>query len=66
MFHNSCTFITCLLAFGFNIAGGVDVQHVPGDDGIFVTKVVEGGAAALDDRLAMGDRLIRVSISVTN
>lgn len=46
---------------GFSIAGGIGNQHIPGDDGIFVTKVIEGGAAEQDGRLAVGDRLIAVS-----
>jgi len=46
---------------GFSIAGGIGNQHIPGDDGIFVTKVIEGGAAHLDGRLAVGDRLLAVN-----
>lgn len=46
---------------GFSIAGGIGNQHIPGDDGIFVTKVIEGGAAEQDGRLAVGDRLVAVS-----
>ncbi|XP_064456687.1 disks large 1 tumor suppressor protein-like isoform X3 [Ornithodoros turicata] len=45
---------------GFSIAGGIGNQHVPGDDGIYVTKVMEGGAAHLDRRLEVGDKLIAV------
>lgn len=36
---------------GFSIAGGVGNQHIPGDNGIYVTKIMEGGAAHLDRRL---------------
>ncbi|KAM7302114.1 uncharacterized protein ISCGN_017631, partial [Ixodes scapularis] len=43
---------------GFSIAGGIGNQHVPGDDGIYVTKVMEGGAAHLDRRLEVGDKLV--------
>ncbi|XP_033759866.1 disks large 1 tumor suppressor protein-like isoform X3 [Pecten maximus] len=46
---------------GFSIAGGIGNQHIPGDNGIFVTKIIEGGAAEQDGRLAMGDRLIAVN-----
>lgn len=46
---------------GFSIAGGIGNQHIPGDDGIFVTKVIEGGAAEQDGTLAVGDRLIAVN-----
>ncbi|KAL5004521.1 hypothetical protein ScPMuIL_017977 [Solemya velum] len=46
---------------GFSIAGGIGNQHIPGDNGIFVTKIIEGGAAEQDGRLAMGDRLLVVN-----
>ena len=46
---------------GFSIAGGIGNQHVQGDNGIFITKIIEGGAAHHDGRLAAGDRLISVS-----
>ena len=58
MFIQLVSFSTGL---GFSIAGGIGNQHIPGDDGIFVTKVIEGGAAEQDGRLAVGDRLIAVS-----
>ena len=45
---------------GFSIAGGTDNQHVPGDNGIFVTKIIDGGAAQADGRLAVGDKLLKV------
>uniref|UniRef100_A0A3Q2E3D2 Disks large homolog 1 n=1 Tax=Cyprinodon variegatus TaxID=28743 RepID=A0A3Q2E3D2_CYPVA len=43
---------------GFSIAGGVGNQHVPGDNSIYVTKIIEGGAAHKDGRLQIGDKLI--------
>ncbi|XP_033820938.1 disks large homolog 1-like isoform X3 [Periophthalmus magnuspinnatus] len=46
---------------GFSIAGGVGNQHVPGDNSIYVTKVIEGGAAQKDGRLQIGDKLIAVN-----
>ncbi len=46
---------------GFSIAGGFGNQHIPGDNGIFVTKIIDGGAAQQDGRLAVGDRLLAVS-----
>ncbi|XP_025080156.1 disks large homolog 1-like isoform X2 [Pomacea canaliculata] len=46
---------------GFSIAGGKGNQHIPGDNGIFVTKIIEGGAAEQDGRLAVNDRLIAVN-----
>lgn len=45
---------------GFSIAGGIGNQHIPGDNGIYVTKVMEGGAAHADGRLAVGDKLVGV------
>ncbi|XP_066259366.1 disks large 1 tumor suppressor protein isoform X8 [Euwallacea similis] len=45
---------------GFSIAGGIGNQHIPGDNGIYVTKVMEGGAAQIDSRLAVGDKLVAV------
>ncbi|XP_041354335.1 disks large 1 tumor suppressor protein-like isoform X5 [Gigantopelta aegis] len=46
---------------GFSIAGGTDNEHRTGDDGIFVTKIIPGGAAEQDGRLETGDRLIVVN-----
>ncbi|XP_013404157.1 disks large homolog 2 isoform X4 [Lingula anatina] len=46
---------------GFSIAGGRGNQHIPGDNGIFVTKIIEGGASQQDGRLQVGDRLIAVN-----
>lgn len=45
---------------GFSIAGGIGNQHIPGDNGIYVTKIMEGGAAGVDGRVAIGDKLIAV------
>lgn len=45
---------------GFSIAGGIGNQHIPGDNGIYVTKIMEGGAAHVDGRLSIGDKLIAV------
>lgn len=45
---------------GFSIAGGVDNQHLQGDDSIFVTKIIDGGAAQLDGQIDFGDRLLAV------
>lgn len=46
---------------GFTIAGGVDSEHVPDDDGIFVTKIIAGGAAHKDGRLQVLDKIIAVN-----
>ncbi|XP_020805650.1 disks large 1 tumor suppressor protein isoform X16 [Drosophila serrata] len=45
---------------GFSIAGGIGNQHIPGDNGIYVTKLMDGGAAQVDGRLYIGDKLIGV------
>lgn len=46
---------------GFSIAGGIGNQHIPGDNSIYITKIIEGGAAQKDGRLQIGDRLLAVS-----
>ncbi|XP_026805261.1 disks large homolog 1-like isoform X1 [Rhopalosiphum maidis] len=46
--------------FGFTIAGGVGNVHLPGDSGVYVTKILEGGAAHKDSRIEVGDKLIAV------
>uniref|UniRef100_A0A671XIA4 Discs, large homolog 2 (Drosophila) n=1 Tax=Sparus aurata TaxID=8175 RepID=A0A671XIA4_SPAAU len=46
---------------GFSIAGGVGNQHIPGDNSIYVTKIIDGGAAQKDSRLHIGDRLLMVN-----
>ena len=45
---------------GFSIAGGIGNQHIPGDNGIYITKIMEGGAAHVDGRVCVGDKLIAV------
>lgn len=61
-----CTLGFILLPFypglGFSIAGGVGNQHIPGDNSIYVTKIIDGGAAQKDGRLQIGDRLLMASI----
>lgn len=51
------------IGLGFSIAGGVGNQHIPGDNSIYVTKIIEGGAAHKDGRLQIGDKLLAVSRS---
>ncbi|XP_078522600.1 disks large homolog 1 isoform X10 [Lissotriton helveticus] len=46
---------------GFSIAGGVGNQHISGDNSIYVTKIIEGGAAHKDGRLQIGDKLLAVN-----
>ncbi|XP_076306635.1 disks large homolog 1-like isoform X2 [Tachypleus tridentatus] len=45
---------------GFSIAGGIGNEHVPGDNGIFITKIMEGGAAFSQGILEVGDKLVAV------
>ncbi|TDG99224.1 hypothetical protein EPR50_G00207940 [Perca flavescens] len=46
---------------GFNIVGGVDQQYVVADSGIYVAKIKEDGAAALDGRLQEGDKILTIN-----
>lgn len=45
---------------GFNIIGGVDQEYAANDVGIYVSKIKEDGAAALDGRLQEGDKILSV------
>ena len=56
----SC-FVPLFAGLGFSIAGGKGNQHVPNDDGIYITKIIDGGAAQTDGRLQVGDKIVRVS-----
>ena len=53
--------LICVTGLGFNIAGGRTTEHVPGDDGIFITKIIPGGAAAEEGSLTIGDRIVKVN-----
>ncbi|XP_064176787.1 synaptojanin-2-binding protein [Anguilla rostrata] len=46
---------------GFNIVGGADQQCVLNDTGIYVAKIKENGAAALDGRLQEGDKILEIN-----
>lgn len=46
---------------GFSISGGLYTEHLKSDHGIFVTKIIPGGAADVDGKLQVGDRLISVN-----
>ncbi|XP_061599191.1 synaptojanin-2-binding protein [Cololabis saira] len=46
---------------GFNIVGGLDQQYVVNDSGIYVSKIKEDGAAALDGRLEEGDKILEIN-----
>ncbi|UXI16418.1 hypothetical protein NH340_JMT02361 [Sarcoptes scabiei] len=63
--HSSLTrielFKTTSKGLGFSIAGGLGNQHIPGDNNIYVTKIMDKGAAAIDGRLECGDRLVAVN-----
>ena len=54
-------YILFCTGLGFSIAGGKGNQHVPNDDGIYITKIIDGGAAQQDGRLQVGDKIVRVS-----
>ena len=58
--NSDCHVFLCV-GLGFSIAGGRENQHVPDDDGIYITKIIDGGAAQQDGRLQVGDKIIRVS-----
>jgi len=38
---------------GFSIAGGTDSPHVGSDPSLYVTKIIEGGTAAVDGRMRL-------------
>lgn len=46
---------------GFSFAGGVDTPSTAGDPAIYITKIAVGGAADLDGRLQVGDKLIEAN-----
>ena len=46
---------------GLSIAGGTNNQHVEGDNGIFITNIIEKGIAEEDGRLGVNDRIIQVN-----
>ncbi|XP_071464014.1 synaptojanin-2-binding protein isoform X1 [Marmota flaviventris] len=53
--------LTHISGLGFNIVGGTDQQHVSNDSGIYVSRIKENGAAALDGRLQEGDKILSVN-----
>ena len=46
--------------FGLVLVGGVNDQQTPGDCGIYVSKVLEGGLAEVDKRILPGDRITAI------
>lgn len=52
---------------GFSIAGGTDNPHIGDETDIYITKLIPGGAAAIDGRLKVNDIIVKVnSTSVVN
>ncbi|BFZ06613.1 hypothetical protein BsWGS_09652 [Bradybaena similaris] len=52
---------------GFSIAGGNDNPHQGDNPSIFITKVIQGGAAFEDGKLRLNDIIVRVNnIDVSN
>jgi hypothetical protein len=49
---------------GFSISGGTDRQHIPGDNRVYITSIVEGGNAFKDGRLSVGDRVLAVKQNI--
>ena len=45
---------------GFNIRGGIDCPHVPGDPGIFITRIRKEGAVAETKQVPEGARLLEI------
>ena len=45
---------------GIAIAGGIGTPYKPNDHGIYISKIIQGGAAGADGRIAVGDRLVAV------
>ncbi|PWA29623.1 synaptojanin-2-binding protein [Gambusia affinis] len=52
---------------GFNIIGGIDQQFIANDNGVYVSRIKEGGSAALDGRLEEGDKIVQINgVSLEN
>lgn len=59
-----CFCLHLYVGLGFSIAGGQGNQHVLGDDGIFITKIIPGGPAEEEGTLSVGDRILQVHMYV--
>merc|ERR1712165_460220 len=46
--------------FGLILVGGATDPQSPGDNGIYVAKVLEGGLAELDGRIKAGDQIVAI------
>ena len=55
------TIVSSLSGLGFNVVGGNDQPYIPGDKGIFVSKIRKEGVAYEDGRLKEGDRILSVN-----
>ena len=52
---------------GFSISGGTDNPHIGDDPSICITKIIAGGAAAIDARLKINDTILKVNdVAVVN
>lgn len=60
VFTNEGQTSSSFAGLGFSIAGGIGNEHVKDDDGIFVTKIINGGAAEEEGTLSVGDRIMQV------
>lgn len=40
--------------------GGTDSQHLPGEDGFFISCISSGGAAEASKKLVPGDEIVAV------
>merc|ERR1712146_412241 len=46
---------------GFSIVGGVDQPVEEGDDGVYITSILDDGTAQKDGRLQLGDKIVEVN-----
>ena len=60
-YHHVYKLHAYLTGLGFNIAGGKGTEYIPDDDGIFITEIIPGGAAAEEGNLTVGDRIVQVN-----
>ena len=52
---------------GFSLAGGKDAPHIDNDPSIYITKIIDAGAAQVDGRMKVGDIILRVNdVNVVN
>lgn len=61
--HEEITLERGTSGLGFSIAGGTDNPHVGVDSAIYITKLIPGGAAAIDGRLCVNDCILAVSLT---